>query len=88
MTTSSSNTMAEPMAEKLVQPAIDPELAAYCPTMDLIALSTIDRHTHVFRLNGQKVFGVSNRTEHGEVNSIQWKPNGREIAIDLLKIRY
>ncbi len=68
--------MADFMAEKIVQPAIDPNLAAYCPTMDLIALSTIDGQIHVFRLNGQKVFGVATRKDSGEVNQIRWKPNG------------
>ena len=68
--------MADFMAEKIVQQGIDPELAAYCPTMDLIALLTIERQIHVFRLNGQKVFGVSSRKDREKVNQIRWKPNG------------
>lgn len=69
--------MADPLAEKVVQPAVNPQHLAYCPTMDLIALATIDDNVHVFRLNGQKVFGVTNRRIPGNVNNIKWKPDGR-----------
>ena len=71
--------MADFMVEKVVQPAIDPRHAAYCPTMDLIALSTVDGQTHVYRLNGQKVFGVPNKEEPGRVSQIRWKPNGMKV---------
>ena len=73
--------MAEFMAEKVVQPAIDTEHAVYCPTMDLIALSTVDGQIHVYRLNGQKVFGVLNKEEPGRVSQIQWKPNGMDVLV-------
>jgi len=69
--------MADPLAEKVVQPAINPSLVAYCPTMDLIALCTIDEHIQVYRLNGQKVFGVQSKQPSAKVAKIKWKPNGR-----------
>ena len=64
------------LAEKVIQPAINPKHLAYCPTMDLIALVTLDEQVHIYRLNGQRVFGVSGKHSAGSVSSIQWKPNG------------
>ena len=68
--------MAEPLAEKVVQPAINPTHVAYCPTMDLVALATIDEQVQVYRLNGQKVFGIVNKQTSGQIDQIKWKPNG------------
>ena len=75
--------MAEPLAEKVVQPAINPAHVAYCPTMDLVALATIDEQVQVYRLNGQKVFGILNKQTPAQIDQIKWKPNGI-IALDLL----
>lgn len=68
--------MADWLAEKVVQPAANPDHLAYCPTMDLISLATIDEQVHVFRLNGQKVFGVASKRTPAKVRRIIWKPNG------------
>ena len=68
--------MTDPLAEKLVQPAVSPQHLAYCPTMDLIALGSIDEHVHVYRLNGQKVFGIANKHSTRKLRQIKWKPNG------------
>ena len=76
--------MADPLAEKLVQPAVNPRNLAYCPTMDLIALAPIDEHIHVYRLNGQKVFGISNKQSANKVNQIKWKPNGQSHICPVL----
>jgi anaphase-promoting complex subunit 4 len=73
--------MAEPLAEKVVKPAINPSLVAYCPTMDLIALSTVDEHTQVYRLNGQKVFSVQSKLSSTKVAQIKWKPNGKTTTL-------
>lgn len=70
--------MADPLAEKVMQPAVNPDHLSYCPTMDLVALATIDEQVHVNRLNGQKVFGVSNKRAPSGVKHIKWKPNGRD----------
>jgi len=75
--------MADPLAEKVVQPAVNANHLAYCPTMDLIALATIDDLIHVFRLNGQKVFGVANKRTPSEIKRIQWKPNGITITLKM-----
>ena len=68
--------MGSPVAEKVVQPAVKPSLLAYCPTMDLIALGTVDERVHVFRFNGQEVFSVTTREREENVTGITWKPNG------------
>lgn len=65
------------LAERYVSQPINPKLLAYCPTMDLLAVATLDEQVHVYRLNGQKVFGVANRQALGGVNQIKWKPNGK-----------
>lgn len=72
--------MADPLAEKLVQPAVNPTHLAYCPTMDLIALASVDEHIHIYRLNGQKVVGIANKQSANKVNHIKWKPNGQSLA--------
>lgn len=64
------------LAEKIMHQPIKLGNLAYCPTMDLIALATIDEQVHVYRLNGQRVFGVSNKQDERSVLSLQWKPDG------------
>ena len=70
------DTYAEPLAENLVQPSINPENVAYCPTMDLIALATVDDQVQVYRLNGQRVFSVHNKQTNVRICKIKWKSNG------------
>lgn len=70
-------TMLPLLAEKSLQLAINPQNLAYNPTMDLIALSTVDEKVHVYRLNGQKVFGVTSKQQAVKVNCIKWRPNGK-----------
>lgn len=64
-----------------------PGTLAYCPTMDLIAVATVDEHVSVFRLNGQRVLGGSyanagagnwgNAGGKGtRVKGIRWNLNG------------
>ena len=72
----SDSVMLNMLAEKIVQPAIRSEHVTYCPTMDLIALATTDEQVHIHRLNGQKVFGVSNRQSAVKISGLRWKPNG------------
>jgi hypothetical protein len=44
--------------------------------MDLIALVTTDQQVLIYRLNGQRVYGATQKSEQLRVASIQWKPNG------------
>ena len=64
------------LAEKILPQAIRADLVSYCPTMDLLALATVDEQVHVFRLNGQRVFGVPNKKLQCRVTHLQWKPDG------------
>ena len=80
-----------PIAEKLLPAKCKLGTLTYCPTMDLIALATVDEEVHVFRLNGQRVFGGSfhgdesrdddddddNEDGGNEVRGIAWKSDGR-----------
>lgn len=69
--------MLNMLAEKIVLSAINAEHLAYCPSMDLIALATVDEQVHVHRLNGQRVFGVANKKSGAKIQGVQWKPNGK-----------
>lgn len=72
--------MLHMLAEKAVQPLINPQHLTYCPTMDLIALATIDEKVQVYRLNGQRVFGVRSKQPTVKVIHIRWKPNGERAV--------
>lgn len=64
------------LAEKTLQQSALPEHLAYCPTMDLIALATNEDRVYVYRLNGQRVVGLSNKSIGVKVKKLRWKPNG------------
>jgi anaphase-promoting complex subunit 4 len=44
--------------------------------MDLIALGTTDQQVLIYRLNGQRVYGATQKTGKLAIESIKWKPNG------------
>lgn len=73
--------MLSSVAEKAIQQKIKPQTLAYCPTMDLVALVTEDEDLHVFRLNGQRVFGASYGDAGVQVSRLRWKPNGSNVPI-------
>lgn len=75
--------MLNTLGEKAVHPTINPNHVAYCPTMDLIALATIDEKVQVFRLNGQKVFVVTSIDPLAKINHIRWKPNGESDIMSI-----
>lgn len=64
------------LAEKTLQSPIDPRHITYCPTMDLLALATADGQVHVFRTNGQRVFGIPKKETTGDIADLVWKPDG------------
>ena len=68
------------LAEKAMHAAINADHFVYCPTMDLIALATIDDDVGVYRLNGQRVFGLLRKTTNCQVNRLKWKPNGQHFV--------
>ena len=66
------------LAEKFMHIGVNPEHLAYCPTMDLLAIATLDQQVHVYRINGQRVFGLYNK-ENSKICGLAWKPNGQHM---------
>lgn len=64
------------LCEKALHHAVDSTLISYCPSMDLIALVTTDQQVFIYRMNGQRVYGASQKARDLRVESICWKPNG------------
>ncbi|KAI9831026.1 MAG: hypothetical protein M1819_005264 [Sarea resinae] len=73
--------MLNVLSEKAVSQPIIPELLAYCPTMDLLAVATRDDQLNVYRLNGQRVFGATSKTPNVKINQVRWKPSGQLLAV-------
>lgn len=55
----------------------DVKIATWCPTMDLLALSTADGQLCLHRLNWQKLWAVS---PESAVTSLCWRPDGKVLA--------
>ena len=64
------------LAEKTVQQPVKASTLAYCPTLDLLALATVEEKVYVYRLNGQRVVGGASKTPGLSIQTIHWKPNG------------
>ena len=60
MPSADHNPQLSPVAEKSLPTKCKHNMLTYCPTMDLIALVSVqDEELSVYRLNGQRVFGGS-----------------------------
>lgn len=68
-------------AEKILLHPIHPHLISYCPTMDLIAVVTDEENLDVYRINGQRAFGMKRKSEDVTVDALQWEFNGKNIAV-------
>ena len=55
----------------------DVKIATWCPTMDLLALSTADGQLCLHRLNWQRLWAVS---PDSAVTSLCWRPDGKVLA--------
>ena len=80
------------VAEKKLAAKCRLHTLTYCPTMDLVALATEDEQVHVFRLNGQRVFGGSygnlpEATQGDVVRGLKWKENGELELEPFLRFR-
>ena len=64
------------VGQKTIAEKCKARTVAYCPTLDLVALATDSNCVHVFRLNGQRVFGASYEDEDFDIAWVKWKPNG------------
>ena len=68
-------------SEKILLHAIHPHLIEYCPTMDLIAVVTAEENLDVYRINGQRAFGLKRKSEDVSIDTIKWEFNGKSIAV-------
>ena len=68
-------------AEKILLHPIHPHLITYNPTMDLIAVVTDEENLDVYRINGQRAFGLKRKSEDVKVDQLQWEFNGKSIAV-------
>lgn len=80
MESTSAPTLLQQSEKTLLHP-IHPHLIAYCPTMDLIAVVTTEENLDVYRINGQRAFGLKRKNEDVTVDTIQWEFNGKSIAV-------
>ena len=76
----------ELFGEKTLPHAADGRLLAYCPSMDLIALGSTDQQVLIYRLNGQRVYGATQKAGTLRVEGISWKPNGMSTHRPLPKV--
>ncbi|KAH8153432.1 uncharacterized protein LAJ45_02244 [Morchella importuna] len=66
-----------------------PGLAAWSPTLDLIALVTTNENVLLYRMNGQRVWGFAHRRDRnvgpggGEtrIERLRWRPDGKMLAL-------
>jgi anaphase-promoting complex subunit 4 len=68
-------------AEKILLHPIHTNLISYCPTMDLIALVTDEENLDVYRINGQRAFGLKRKSEDEKVEAVAWQGNGASVAV-------
>lgn len=66
----------EVISEKALPQTTKSGLISYCPTMDLVALGSVDEQVLLYRLNGQRVYGAAQRGSSLKIEGMQWKPNG------------
>lgn len=65
--------------KKNLHQTVDAGLLEYCPSMDLVALGSTDQQVLIYRVNGQRVYGASQKAGALRVEGIRWKPNGNLI---------
>lgn len=52
-------------------------IAAWSPLLDLIAIATTTEHVYLYRMNGQRVWGVSHKQgSKVTVERLRWRPDG------------
>ncbi|KAF2797145.1 hypothetical protein K505DRAFT_270052 [Melanomma pulvis-pyrius CBS 109.77] len=78
---SSSGPRLLQQTEKILLHPIHPHLICYCPTMDLIAVVTDEENLDVYRINGQRAFGLKRKSSDAAIDCICWEFNGQAIAV-------
>lgn len=68
----------ELVGSKTLHNPANASLLAYCPSMELVAAGTQDKHVFIFRINGQRVYGAGQKQKHTTLDAqkLAWKPNG------------
>lgn len=56
----------------------DGNVVSWCPSMDLLAISMNRTSIWVFRLNGERIYSINNKSV---ILSIDWHPNGRYFCV-------
>ncbi|CAI6336371.1 unnamed protein product [Periconia digitata] len=68
-------------SEKILLHTIHAHLISYCPTMDLIAIVSSEENLDVYRINGQRAFGLKRKSEDVHVMTVCWQWNGAAIGV-------
>lgn len=56
----------------------DGNIISWCPTMDLLAISMNKMSIWAFRLNGERIYSINNKSI---ILSIEWHPNGKFFVV-------
>jgi anaphase-promoting complex subunit 4 len=67
------------LGQKTLHHSADSTLVSYCPSMDLVAVTTSDNQVLVHRLNGQRLYAITQKTKSTKIAKITWKPDGRSV---------
>jgi len=66
--------------EKTLPNPARPGLAAWSPKHDLLCFVTTNENVLLYRMNGQRVWGIAQRKDkagqEGQVGRLQWRPDG------------
>lgn len=77
--------------EKTLPNPSRPGLAAWSPKHDLLCFVTTNENVLLYRMNGQRVWGVAQRKDksgqEGKIERLQWRPDGRYIMSFALQKR-
>lgn len=76
------------LGEKTLPQTADVAILAYCPSMDLVAIGSTDQQVLIYRLNGQRVYGATQKTGTLMVETIRWKPNGTYSPNHLMMLKF
>lgn len=72
-----------PLYEKSLPYNACPELAAWSPQLDLLAVVAESNNVLLYRMNGERVWGVTVRKEAGSddcVKKLRWRPDGSRAS--------
>lgn len=56
----------------------DGNILSWCPTMDLLAISMNKMSIWVFRINGERIYSINNKSL---ILNISWNPNGKFFCV-------